>query len=88
MSEEKKNVPLSEDELGEVAGGGVIACSAGANPQTMEVIINSVGANADFMEVIMNSTGAKPTCPVCGAATTLDPATGKLTCPTCGWTKA
>lgn len=88
MSEEKKNVPLSEDELGEVAGSGVIACSAGANPQTMEVIMNSVGANADFMEVIMNSTGAKPTCPVCGAATTLDPATSKLTCPTCGWKKA
>ena len=88
MSEEKKNVPLSEDELGEVAGGGVIAYSTGANPQTMEVIMNFVGANADFMEVIMNSTGAKPTCPVCGAATTHDPATGKLTCPTCGWTKA
>ena len=85
MSEEKKNVPLSEDELGEVAGGGVIACSTGANPQSMEVIINSVGANSNFMEVIMNSTGAKPTCPVCGAETTLDPATGKLTCPTCGW---
>ena len=51
----------------------------------MEVIINSVGANSNFMEVIMNSTGAKPTCPACGAETTLDPATGKLTCPTCGW---
>lgn len=87
MSKEK-NVPLSEDELGKVAGGAIIACSAGANPQSMEVIINSVGANADFMEVIMNSTGAKPTCPVCGAATALDPATGKLSCPTCGWKKA
>ena len=84
MSEEKKIAPLSEDELGKVAGG-VIAYSTGANPQSMEVIMNSVGANANFLEVIMNSTGAKPTCPVCGAETTLDPATGKLTCPTCGW---
>ena len=87
MSEEKKSAPLSDEELDKVAGG-VIAYSTGANPQTMEVIMNFVGANADFMEVIMNSTGAKPTCPVCGAATTLDPATGKLTCPTCGWKKA
>ena len=71
MSEEKKIAPLSEDELGKVAGGGVIAYSTGANPQSVEVI--------------MNSTGAKPTCPVCGAETSLDPATGKLTCPTCGW---
>lgn len=84
MSEEKKIAPLSEDELGKVAGG-VIAYSTGANPQSVEVIMNSVGANANFLEVIMNSTGAKPTCPVCGAETTLDPATGKLTCPTCGW---
>ena len=84
MSEEKKIAPLSEDELGKVAGG-VIAYSTGANPQSVEVIMNSVGANANFLEVIMNSTGAKLTCPVCGAETTLDPATGKLTCPTCGW---
>ena len=84
MSEEKKIAPLSEDELGKVAGG-VIAYSTGANPQSVEVIMNSVGANANFLEAIMNSTGAKPTCPVCGAETTLDPATGKLTCPTCGW---
>ena len=84
MSEEKKIAPLSEDELGKVAGG-VIAYSTGANPQSVEVIMNSVGANANFLEVIMNSTGAKPTCPVCGAETSLDPATGKLTCPTCGW---
>ena len=84
MSEEKKIAPLSEDELGKVAGG-VIAYSTGANPQSVEVIMNSVGANANFPEVIMNSTGAKPTCPVCGAETSLDPATGKLTCPTCGW---
>lgn len=70
MSEEKKIAPLSEDELGKVAGG-VIAYSTGANPQSVEVIMNSVGA--------------KPTCPACGAETSLDPATGKLTCPTCGW---
>ena len=88
MSEEKKNVPLSEDELGTVAGGGVIANSVGANPQTMEVILNSVGATPQPMEVIMGSVGAKPTCPVCGAETTHDPATGSIVCPACGWKTA
>ena len=87
MSEEKKNVPLNDDELGEVAGGGVIATSVGARPQTMEVILNSVGASPQPMEVILNSVSAKPTCPVCGAETTHD-AAGIIICPACGWKTA
>ena len=63
MSEEKKNVPLSEDELGEVAGGGVIATSVGAAPEAMEVILNSVADEPTAMEVILNSESLSPTAP-------------------------
>ena len=76
MSEEKKSAPLSDEELDKVAGGYSYW------PDAKRGIGQMICPNC---LCIFDSPDGDVTCPVCGAETSLDPATGKLTCPTCGW---